>query len=80
MCQIFRNDKRFPKYFTDEKLKISVLFVFEIKGTKKAKLFNLLNSHFSIMGGPIDMIFGVRLLKSVISLFFSQNIAKVITI
>ena len=38
----------------------------------------------SVMGGPMDMIFGVfsettvRLLKSIISQF-SQNIAKVIT-
>ena len=67
-----------PKYLTDEKLKMSALFVFEIKGAKKAKIFNFLNGPFSIMGGPMDMIFGVfseinvRLLKSIISHFFSK--------
>ena len=70
---------------TDEKLKMSALFVFEIKGTKKAKIFNFLNDCFSIMGDPMDTIFGVfseiivRLLKSIILHFFSENIAKVIT-
>ena len=73
-----------PKYLTDEKLEISVL-VFEIKVTKKAKIFNFLNGRFSIMGGPMDMIFGVfseinvRLPKSIIS-HLSQNTAKVVTI
>ena len=38
---------------------MSAVFVFEIKGAKKAKIFNFLNSHFSVIGGPIDMIFGV---------------------
>ena len=63
---------------TNEKLKMSALFVFEIKGAKKAKIFNYLNCHFSIMGGPMDMIFGVsskinvRLLKSIILHFFSK--------
>ena len=36
---------------------MSSLFVLEIKGAKKAKIFNFLNGCFSIMGGPIDMIF-----------------------
>ena len=57
---------------------MSALFVFEIKGTKKAKIFNFLKGRFSVMGGPIDMMFGVfleinvRLLKSIISHFFSK--------
>ena len=69
---------------TDEKLKMSALLVFEIKGTKKVKIFNFLNGRFSIMSGPMDMIFGVfseinvRLPKSIA--FFSQNVTKVITI
>ena len=55
---------------------MSALFVFEKKGAKKAKIFNFLNGHFSIMGGPMDMIFGVfseinvRLLKSIILHFY----------
>ena len=66
------------KYLTDKKLKILALFVFEIKGAKKAKIFNFLNDHFSIIGAPMDMIVGmfseinVRLLKSIISHFFSK--------
>ena len=67
-----------PKYLTDEKLKMSAFFVFEIKGASKAKIFNFLNGRFSITGGPMDMIFGVfseingRLLKIIISHFFSK--------
>ena len=43
---------------------------------KKKKIF--LNGRFSVIGGPIDMTFGVfsetivRLLKSIISEFFSK--------
>ena len=54
---------------TDRKLKMSVVFIFEIKGAKKDKIFNFSKSHFSVMGGPMVVIFGVfsdnyvRLLK-----------------
>ena len=54
------------------------VFVLEIKGANNDKIFNFLNGRFSIMGGPMDMIFGVfletiaRLLKSIISQFFSK--------
>ena len=64
---------------------MSAGFVFEIKGTEKDKIFNFLKGFFSVMGGPMDMIFGVfsetyvRLLKNITSQF-SQDIAKVITI
>ena len=67
-----------PKYLTDRKLKMSAVFIFEIKGAKKDKIFNFLKDRFSIMGGPIDVIFGVfsdtyvRLLKSITSHFFSR--------
>ena len=85
MYQTFRNNKPLPKYLTDRKLKISAVFIFEIKGAKKDKIFNFLKGIFSVMRGPMDMIFGlfsetyVRLLTS-ISLQFFQDIAKVITI
>ena len=46
---------------TDKKFKMSALFVLEINGAKKAKIFNFLNGRFSILGGPMDMIFGVFL-------------------
>ena len=64
---------------------MSAGFVFEIKGTEKDKIFNFLKGFFSVMGGPMDMIFGVfsetyvRLLKNITSQY-SQDIAKVITI
>ena len=48
-----------PKYLTDIKLK--VVFIFKIKGAKKEKFFNFLKGSFSVMRGPIDMIFGVFL-------------------
>ena len=70
---------------TDDKFKISAVFIFEIKGAKKDKIFNFLKGIFSVMRGPMDMIFGVfsetyvRLLTSISSQFF-QDIAKVITI
>ena len=63
---------------SDWKLKMSDFFDLEIKGTEKEKIFNFLNDHFSVMGGPMDMICGVfwkttiRLLKSIISWFFSK--------
>ena len=62
---------------------MSALFIFEIKSTKKDKILNLLNGRFSVnlnlMGGPIDMIFGVfsetymKLPKIVTSQFFSRH-------
>ena len=63
---------------------MSTIFVLEIKGDKNNKSFNFLDGRFSVMAGPINMILGVfsetivRLLKSIISQFFSKN-SKVIT-
>ena len=74
-----------PKYLTDKKLKMSAVSIFEIKGAKKDKIFNFFKDNFSVMRGPVDMIFCVfsetyvRLLSSINSKFF-QGIAKVITI
>ena len=62
---------------SDRKLKMSAVFVFEIKGTKKDKIFNFLKGSFSVMRGLIDMIFDmflesyVRLLTSITLHFFS---------
>ena len=81
--QIFRNKKSLPKYLTDIKLKMPNFFIFEIKRAKMDKIFNFLKGCFSVMGSPMDMIFGifsetnVRLLKNII-LQFSQNIENVI--
>ena len=78
LCQIFRNDKPLPKYLTDRKFKMSAVFVFKIKGAKKDKIFNFLKDSFSVMRGPMDMIFGVfseihvRLLTSISSQVFSR--------
>ena len=61
------------------------VFIFEIKGAKKEKTFNFSKGRFSVMGGAMDMIFGVfwenyaTLLKS-IRCNFSQDIVNVITI
>ena len=69
ISQTFRNNKPLPKYLTDRKLKMSAVFIFEIKDAKKDKIFNFLKDRFSVMGGPMDVIFGVfsdtyaRLLK-----------------
>ena len=74
-----------PKYLTDRKLKLSAVFIFEIKGAKKDKIFNFLKSSFSVMRGPMGIIFGVfletyvRLLTSISSQFFS-GYSKIITI
>ena len=63
---------------TDAKLKMPAAFIFEITGTKKDKIFNFLKGGFSIMGGPIDMIFSVfsetyvRLAKIITLQFFSR--------
>ena len=51
MSQNFRNNKPLPKYLTDRKLKISAVFIFEIKGAKKDKIFNFLKGSFSVMRG-----------------------------
>ena len=70
---------------TDRKLKMSAVFIFEIKDAKKDKIFNFLKSHFFVMGAPMDMVFDlfsdiyVRLPKSITSQFF-QDIAKAILI
>ena len=56
---------------------MSAVLIFEIKGAKKDKIFNFLKGRFSVMGGPMDVIFGafsdtyVKLLKSITSQFFS---------
>ena len=52
---------------------MSAVFIFEIKGAKKDKIFNFLNGRFHVMVDPMDMIFHVfsgtyvRLLKSITS-------------
>ena len=57
---------------------MSAVFIFEIKNAKKDKIFNFLKGCFSVMGGPMDMIFGVfsanyvRLLKSIGGIFFKM--------
>ena len=76
ICQIFRNIKPLPKYLTDGWLKISAVFIFEIKGTKKDNIFNFLKGSFSVMRDPMDMFSSVfsetyvRLLTSITSQFF----------
>ena len=57
---------------------MSTVFVFEIKGAKKDKIFNFLKDSFCVMGDPMDVVFGVfsgtyvRLLKKITSQFFSR--------
>ena len=57
---------------------MSGFFIFEIKRAKMDKIFNFLMDRFSVVSGPMDMIFGmfsetnVRLLKKIISQFFSK--------
>ena len=57
---------------------MSGYFIFEIKRAKMDKIFNFLEDRFSVIGSPVDMIFGmfsqanVRLLKNVISQFLSK--------
>ena len=78
ICQVFRSNKPLPKVLTDWKLKMSTVFIFEIKDVKKDKIFNFLNDRFSAMGKPMDTIFGafleayVRLLKTITLQFFSR--------
>ena len=63
---------------SDEKLKMSSIFVLQIKSLKNYKILNFLNGCFFVTGGPMDMIFGVfseiimRLLKSIMSQFLSK--------
>ena len=54
---------------TDRKLKMSALFIFEIKGAKKDNISSFLKGSFSVMRGPMDMIFGV----------FSDTYARLLT-
>ena len=55
---------------------MSTVVIFEIKGARKDKIFNFLKDCFSVIGGPMDVIFGlfsdtyVRLTKSITSQFF----------
>ena len=57
---------------------MSTVFVFEIKGAKKDKIFNFLKDRFSVMGDPMDVVFDVfsgtylRLLKSITLQFFAR--------
>ena len=78
ICQIFRNNKPLPKYFTDRKLKMTAVFIFEIKDANKDNIFNFLKDRFFLMGGPMDMIFVmlseiyVRPLKNITLQFFPR--------
>ena len=57
---------------------MSAISIFEIKDTKKDKLFNFLKGCSSVMRGPMDMIFGVfseiyvKLLTCITSQFFQR--------
>ena len=57
---------------------MSGFFIFEIKLAKMDKIFNFLKDSFSIISVPMDIIFSVfsetdvRLLKNIISHFFSK--------
>ena len=57
---------------------MSGFFIFEIKRAKMDKIFNFLKDRFSVMSGPVDMIFGVfsetdvGLLKIIVMQFFSK--------
>ena len=57
---------------------MSAVFIFEIKDSKKDKIFNFLKGRFFVMGALMDMIFGLfsdiyaRLPKSITSQFFSR--------
>ena len=57
---------------------MSAIFILEIKDAKRDKIFNFLKGRFSVIGGLMDMIFGVfsetyvRLLKSTTWQFFSR--------
>ena len=57
---------------------MSGYFIFEIKRAKMDKIFNFLEDRFSVIGRPMDMIFGmfsqvnVRLLNNIISQLLSK--------
>ena len=57
---------------------MSAFLIFEIKRRQKVQNFQFLKGRFSVMRGPMDMIFGVLsktyvgLLKSIISQFLSK--------
>ena len=59
-------------------MKMSAIVVFERIGNKDDNIFNFLNGSFSVMDGPMDMIFAIfseaieRLLKSIILKFLSK--------
>ena len=53
-----KNKKHLTKYLIDGKLKVSGFFIFEIKRAKMDEIFYFLKNHFSVMSGPMDMIFG----------------------
>ena len=38
---------------------MSVIFIFEIKGAKMGKIFNILKGRFSVMGDPMNATFSV---------------------
>ena len=38
---------------------MSAVFIFKINGAKKDKIFSFLRGHFSVIGGPMDMTFGL---------------------
>ena len=40
-------------------MKIQAAFIHEIKGAKKDKIFNFLKGRSSVIGCPMDVIFGV---------------------
>ena len=56
LVTFFRNNKPFPKYLTHRKLKMSAVFIFEIKDVKMDKIFNFLKDHFAVICGPMDII------------------------
>ena len=57
---------------------MSAIFIFEIKGIKKDKIFNYLKGSFSVIRARMDTIFGVlsetyvTLLTSITSQLFSR--------
>ena len=48
---------------------MSAVFIFKIRGAKQDNIFNFLKGSFSVMRGPMDMIFGV----------FSESYARLLT-
>ena len=68
----------FAEIFDWEKIKNVSYFNFLNKRRQNGQIIKFLKGRFSVMGGPIDMIFGVfsetylRLLKSIISQLISK--------